>query len=169
MKRIPLTQEQFATVDDDDFERLSRFKYWAAFDLSSGKFIPRRHVKSIRNSRGNWSPIYRTMASDVFGIRPGLQIDHRNLNPLDNRKENLRWATIRQNSWNRRKRNNQSTGYTGVECTPFGRFRARIQTDGHNLHLGCFSTAQEAALAYNRAALKLFGQFARLNQLESEG
>jgi hypothetical protein len=158
MKTILLTQEQFAIVDDDDYERLTKFKWWAALDRQTGKFYVRRHF----GFRDNGNPIYRNMAVDVLGIKAGFQIDHRNLNPLDNRKENLRLATIQQNAWNRRRRNG-ATGYKGIHRLPNGRFRARIRLNRRPVSLGCFGTPMEAAKAYDEAALKHFGEFARTN------
>lgn len=88
-------------------------------------------------------------------------IDHRNLNGLDNRRENLRPATFGQNRANRR--GWSRTGYKGVRQRPSGRWQAEIRADGHKRYLGTFDTPEEAAAAYSTAAMTIWGEYARTN------
>ncbi len=94
------------------------------------------------------------------------RIDHRDRNGLDNRKGNLRVATPSQNGGNRITNRNSSTGFKGVtlrrDCI-IHPWRVRIMVMGKAYIVGNFSTLQEAALAYDVAALERFGEFARLN------
>ncbi len=94
-------------------------------------------------------------------------IDHRNNNPLDNRRSNLRSATNQQNQFNTNKQINNTSGFKGVTWDrTYRRFLARIRYGkSQRKHLGSFKSAKEAAMAYNNAAIKLHGQFARLNKI----
>ena len=91
-------------------------------------------------------------------------VDHINGITLDNRRENLRVATHAENMQNRKLHTNNTSGYKGVESSR-GLWRATIYADNIRIHLGSFVTKEEAALAYNKAALKYHGEFARLNNL----
>ena len=94
----------------------------------------------------------------------GMYADHINHNKLDNRRCNLRVATKSQNGMNRFLQTNNTTGYKGVGYMPQkDKYRARIKVNGCEKHLGLFPTAKLAALAYDRAALKLHGEFAFTN------
>jgi len=97
----------------------------------------------------------------LHGIIPdGIQIDHKNGNPFDNRKDNLRPATHAQNRQNSRINSSSKIGLKGV--TRMGRkFQATIHFNKNQLHLGTFNTAEEASAAYKDAALKHHGEFAR--------
>lgn len=92
------------------------------------------------------------------------QIDHINRIRDDNRIENLREAIQNQNQWNRSKNKSSSSKYKGVY---FNRNESKWQTqitkDRKMIYLGKFETEKEAALAYNQAAMELFGEFAHLN------
>ena len=99
-----------------------------------------------------------------------IEVDHINHNGLDNRRENLRVCDRNQNQANARPGSNQSSVYKGVYFKKNRSHRptpwiAQIQVDLRQIHLGCFSTEEEAALAYNRAALIYFGEFAFLNDV----
>lgn len=91
---------------------------------------------------------------------PGLLGDHKNGDGLDNRRENLRVATKGQNNVNRPVKN--ATGFRGVSRRP-RYFVAYICIDGRGFHLGCFKTPEQAARAFDAAALAHWGEFARLN------
>lgn len=88
------------------------------------------------------------------------QIDHINTDKGDNRFSNLRAATGSQNQHNRGRYQNNTSGYKGVGRYR-GRWRARISIHGQSLALGVFDSAVEAAAAYQAAALKHHGEFAR--------
>lgn len=104
----------------------------------------------------------------------GTQVDHRNHDGLDNRRSNLRVCTVRQNHGNFGKqiRKGDATPYTsrykGVLLRYGHRWHAKMTFEGKQIHLGSFDTEVEAALAYNAAALKYFGEFANLNVIEAE-
>jgi hypothetical protein len=111
--------------------------------------------------------LHRMIAQRIYGDIEGRQIDHKNRVKLDNRRENLRIATHAQNLWNREPYLSNTSGFKGVSNpNVVGKFRAEIQYSGKGRHLGCYETAVEAALAYNVAAVKYFGDFAYQNPID---
>ena len=99
------------------------------------------------------------------GVYPD-EIDHINQNKHDNRLENLRVCSRSQNTGNVGLRSTNVTGYKGIWFAKHaGRWRAAIKIDGCSIHIGYFDTPESAALAYNRAALEHFGEFAHLNDV----
>ena len=98
----------------------------------------------------------------IMGEPEGLEIDHKNVNPLDNRRENLRVCTHQQNCKNKNKNSNNTAGFKGVSFHKKNqKFRATISIDGKTKHLGCFATAEGAHECYKRAAIQHHGEFAR--------
>lgn len=95
---------------------------------------------------------------------PRIHVDHRNHNPLDCRRQNLRIASPADNA-----RNRSSVIHKGIKkryTDKYGmRYQARIEYNGNYIHLGTFDSIESAALAYNKAAITLFGEFACLNKL----
>jgi hypothetical protein len=93
-------------------------------------------------------------------------VDHRNGDFTDNRRSNLRKASRCQNRHNSRMPSHSRSGYKGVTQRAYGLWRARIGEPGQGgrrLQLGDFKTAEEAARAYDRAAIELYGEFASIN------
>ncbi|CAN5951003.1 unnamed protein product [Sphagnum jensenii] len=156
----------FALVDDEDFERISRHKWYAQ------KFKNRDLVYASRNViTPKGKHIIVRMHREILGLSPGdgIQADHRDRSKtLDNRKSNLRRSGYDQNGWNVEVKSNSTTGLKGVSPMPpsgssAGKFRARIRVGGgKRIFLGIFDTPDEAKQAYDQAALKLHGEFARL-------
>jgi len=158
MITIGLTRGKVALIDDDDFERVSKFKWTSLYNLKNKKWYARCAV----GGRGKQTTVY--MHRIILNAPKGLQVDHINGDGLDNQKRNLRFATNAQNHQNQIKPVASKSGFRGV-CFDQRRnkFYARIQHNRQTTHLGRFQTAIQAARAYDKAAVKLHGEFARLN------
>lgn len=104
----------------------------------------------------------------VLPVDAEKQIDHKNNNSLDNRKDNLREVTNMQNCWNQRISSDNTSGFKGViydkHIKGNRKWRAQIGHDYKVHFLGRFSTPEQAALAYNKAATRFFGEYAHLNK-----
>ncbi len=155
MKKIKLTQGKFAIVDDQDYEWLNQ---WNWFYGGAGYAI-----RNITNENGR--TILR-MHRLILNVPKGMDTDHINFNRLDNRRENLRIATRSQNLYNKVKPRSNTSGFKGVGIRKESKTKpyiAFLSTERKRIYLGYHKTAREAAIAYNKAALKYFGEFARLN------
>ena len=97
MKKIKLTQDKWALVDDEDYDRLNEHKWCAVWMTSDSKFRGKR--SSPRESSGKRKSIY--MHREITNAPKGMHVDHINGNPLDNRKENLRVCTNQEKQMNR--------------------------------------------------------------------
>lgn len=98
----------------------------------------------------------------IINPAPDKFVDHKDMNTHNNQCLNLREATRSQNGANRKVNRTNRTGYKGVTYY-MGRVVAKIRVNGHLKHLGTFDDTVVAAQVYNDAAVKYFGEFARLN------
>lgn len=163
MKKIKLTQDKFAIVDDKWFGYLNQF-CWCA-KRSRKTFYATRKI--IINGKHTSEQMHRV----ILGLAPGdpRQADHRNHDGLINIESNLRIATNSQNQQNSTRR----TGYKGLQTTSTYRgvcfsklnkkWIAYIRVNRHLIFLGFFSEEIEAAQAYDDAAIYQFGEFANPN------
>jgi hypothetical protein len=151
-KRIPLTQGFSAIVDASNFAALSSVKWTAA--TSCGK------TYAIRRS----GPQRQWMHRVVCPAPTGVEVDHINGDTLDNRRSNLRHATKAQQQHNSKMRSHNKSGFKGVILDHRnGHWMAKIVVAGKLKHAGSFPAIVEAARAYDSAAKKHFGEFARTN------
>jgi hypothetical protein len=104
----------------------------------------------------------------IIGKPPkGMVVDHVQHDGLDNRKENLRIVTFQQNHWNRKGQRNSSSNYKGVSLQKTSKkWMSQLWTNGKRIYIGSFSCEHEAALAYNKKAVELWGESALLNEVE---
>lgn len=163
MKKIPLDKGLSAKVDDADYLLLQRHA-WYAHPHHSGTFYAYRATTAEERRLGLTTKKFVTMHTQIKGTSPGFLVDHRNRNPLDNRRNNLRFATRSQNRANGKRRKTAS-GYKGVyrgkqKIKPF---QAVIIVAQQRIFMGYFASPVEAARAYDAAAVKYFGEFAVLN------
>jgi hypothetical protein len=152
MKEILLTRNKVALVDDKDFDRLNHYSYSAHKRFNNWYAI--RHGENHCVIR---------MHHDVLGLNPSVIVDHKDGDGLNNQSENLREATKSQNAANSRKRNGSSI-YKGVSYKESSdKWQAKICVNYKQIYLGLHENEVDAALAYDSAAMKYFGEFARLN------
>lgn len=147
---IPLTHGQFAIVDEAGAGPVSDISWYAI------------------KSRRTWYALRRGDVTQGIGMHVLIAgckgVDHANGNGLDNRRINLRPATRSQNGANRPPPSNNTSGYKGVYWSrPMRKWRACIGVDDRKVYLGYFTDPVDAARAYNRAALEIFGEYAWLN------
>lgn len=152
MKEIQLTKGQVALIDDEDFDRVSQFKWYANWSKTT-KFYYAERIKRKGKAR-----ICYSMHRFILGLQKGdkREIDHKNHNTLDNRKSNLRITNKRGNAQNRK--NNSRFG-VNLEYYPrknkSNPFFVRIQSKGKSNHIGCFPTLFDAIIARDNALSKI--------------
>ncbi len=154
---VPLTKNHVAIVDAEDAERVLMYR-WSVFTPTKSAIYAQGRV-----SLGDGPKISISLHRYIMRPPKGLQVDHINGNGLDCRKANMRVATRSQNCSNRGKQSGgQTSVYKGVRKVN-RRWGAQIGKGGKRCHLGYFDSEIEAALAYDRAAVNLHGDFASLN------
>lgn len=155
-KEIPLTRGLVTIVDDEDYEWLSQWKWFAD-----------THGYGIRNSGTRPSRSLVKMHRELLAAPRGTQVDHINGNRLDNRRENLRLCSNTENQRNlTRLRPGKSSSHKGVSWyKKTQKWRAQITFSQKVILIGYFATELEAARAYDAKAIELFGEFARTNEM----
>lgn len=156
MKEIQLTKGLSVKVDDEDYEWLIKFKWYCN---NRGYAVRSSHFKT---ESGKWTCKTVLMHREIANAPKGMDVDHADLDPLNNQRYNLRVCTRTENSLNRGLCKANTSGFRGVNKAD-KKWIARIAFNGKRLYLGAFTDKQEAVRAYNAAALKYHGEFARLN------
>lgn len=158
MKRIPLTQGQFAIVDEEDYDRINSRKWCAAWHESTKSFY-------AVSGRGRGNQRQLRMHREVVNAPYGMLVDHINHDTIDNRKANLRLCTNSQNLANRGISVVNSSGFKGVSWhKQKSKWRATLYINNKETHVGYYNTPLEAAIAYDIAASEKIGEFALTNK-----
>jgi hypothetical protein len=154
MIEVPVGHGKVAIVDDEDIDLL----HCHCWNLA--KKYP------CASWQGKTIYLHVEIAKRKFNREIPDQVDHEDRNPLNCRRYNLRLATNSENKMNKDTAYLSSTGYKGVHYRKeLDKYVAKIWNNDKQYHLGCFRTAQEAAIAYNNEAVRLYGEFAVLNKL----
>lgn len=145
-------------IDAEDLPKISEFKWSVSSDGDGRMYV---------STRIEGKKIY--LHRFLLEAPDGQRVDHRNGDPLDNRKANLRLATHQQNMFNCGKRSTYkgkptTSSFKGVSWDKSrGSYKAQIMKDRVNHFLGRFTDERSAAIAYARAAQEMFGEFAYTN------
>jgi len=149
MKKIPLTKGKYALVDDEDYEELNKYN-WYAFrsKLEDSYYAARRILLNDGRSRTIF------MHRIIVGVHKGKETDHVNGNGLDNQRANLRLVTGSQNQQNRKIGKNNTSGYKGVTWNKKDKlWRAVIKINGIEKYLGGYKNKLEAAMKWTEEKL----------------
>lgn len=138
-------------VDNDDLEKILQY-HWMSSNNTN-----KTYIKDVKHKPRIY--LHRL----ILNAKKGEVVDHINGNTLDNRKSNLRICTMAQNSFNRSKQHDNTSGFKGVWYRKdTKKWAAEIRANGKKQRLGCFATPEEAYAAYCKAAKELHGEFARI-------
>ena len=163
---VALTAEFSTTLDRRDYERLFVPDEMGVPTVRWGVRVAKSGVVHVirggRRRNGTHGVIY--LHREVVEAPDDIKIDHRDTNGLNNTRANLRTATASQNAANQRKTRGTSR-YKGVYKPRRGGWVAQIGAGRRHFYLGSFATEEDAARAYDRAAVALFGEYARPNDL----
>lgn len=157
MKKIKLTQGKYAIINDSDFDLVNKYKWiFTGYACANAK-------------KGRGNNVIR-MHRLITNVSRGEIVDHKNGNKIDNRKSNLRICSMGENKMNQNIYKNNTSGFKGVHLrndprTKIKKWQARISFNNNRISIGYFTTAVEAAFAYNIAAIKFHGEFAKLNAI----
>lgn len=146
-KEILLSGGQVALVDDEDYDQLSQYTWKAS-----------RKGNTVYAERSR-----KLMHREIMNALPNMEVDHIDGNGLNNTRSNLRLCSHAENLRNQKMAKSNKTGFKGVMPYYKNGFRAMIYFEGKSIHIGVYGTAEEAAKAYDRKAIELFGEFARTN------
>jgi hypothetical protein len=170
MIEITLTKGKTTIIDDID-DDLVEFNWYAHMhhirkhEPTPGTFYAER-AEPKNNGKSCRIRMHRVILERTLGrsLEKGESVDHINNNSLDNRRSNLRLCTVSENAKNQRKQLKRSSIYKGVCWNKHAlKWQAQIKIDGNSRNLGIYRSEIRAAEAYDRAARRYFGNFAKTN------
>lgn len=158
---IPLTNSVlFAEIDDSD--------YFATFKVDHSKSGTSIEVRPcdvdwfihkngyvVAKKQANYIQYLFKMHRIILGHKAGYVIDHKSQNKLDNKRSNLHFVTYSNNAYNKKSRTGTTSTFKGV-CRDRNKYKAQIQVQGSNRHLGTFTNEVDAALAYDAALRQIY-------------
>jgi len=149
MKKIILSNNKVSIIDDEDFEKVSKYKW---------SYLPLGYA-----TRQDWSTKkFLYLHRYIINAPEEFIVDHINGDKLDNRKENLRLCSQSQNMMNRGKNKNNTSGLKGVIFRKdTKKWQAQIKLNYKNINLGSYESAIDASKARRRAEKKYYGEFAK--------
>lgn len=136
-------------IDPEDFQKIKKYSWCIS-----------KTGYAVANINGKVTKMHRYIMGENDSK---IIIDHINRNKLDNRKNNLRRCTAKENSRNTTVSKNNPTGYLGVSLTAQGKFRARIMVDRKEIWLGTYNNINDAIKARKTGEKYYFGEFAPLD------
>lgn len=165
MKEIQLSQGQSALVDDEDYDFLIQWKWHARKAKVKGKEYSYYARRNVWDGATNHTIL---MHREILCPANDEWIDHKDRNGLNNQRKNLRFCNRFTNAFNQETSNQKTKSkYRGVTQNKGCKsFVATLVYKGKRFYLGSYSSAKEAALAWNEAAIRYYGEFARLNIIE---
>lgn len=148
--KVPLPHGEYSVIDEIDVAIVRKY-LWS------------KTVSGYAQG-ANGSGLPQLMHRVIMSPPKGVEVDHINGDKLDNRRQNLRLCSNAENQRNTSARRECTSSYKGVNFDKAsGRWRARIGINRKTIHIGRYTSEIEAAHAYDNAARKAFGEFARLN------
>ena len=151
LKIITTSKNEEILIDEEYYTDLNKYSW---------------HIKSSGYACARISGKLQLMHRYLLNAKSNEIIDHINGNKLDNRKLNLRYSNPLNNAHNKTKLENTTSKYIGVHFYKSrNKYVSALTKAGKKYHLGYFETEKEAALAYNTKAIKLYGEYANLNDL----
>ena len=160
MKKIKLTRGRFALVDDEDFEKVSKYKWQCSPSsyASSANFINSKKKRKFPGIDKISIFLHRFIFDEYK--KENLYVDHIDGNPLNNQKFNLRYATNQQNQANSKISKNNKSGYKGVCWDKVNKkWIAQIMINGKSIKIGRFKSKEEAYKQYCQKGRELFREF----------
>jgi len=145
-------------IDVEDYNKIKNYRWYAHLDKRTNSFYVRTHIERI---------ILLSLHRVILNLtNPKIKGDHKDHNTLDNRKQNLRVCTQSENLRNQKLHKNNKSGYKGIRWRNKNKkWEAYIGLNHKYTHLGSYKNKLDAVLAYNQAAIKYYGEFARLNNV----
>ena len=161
MKLIPLSKGYYSKVDDDMYDYLMQWSWYAKLSRTSNSYYATRNGGKADGDRR-----YKTipMASVIMDGDTGSRVDHIDRDSLNNQRYNLRFVTRSQNGFNRSIASNSTSGYKGVIfCKSRNKWRPKITFQGKRYYCGRYSCKHDAARAWNLMSKKYHGEFGYQN------